>query len=280
LKWDGLYAGVLVQSAIYWKLPPYVMPTSNNSVGVPQSYIYPSSEWVKSGCDCYEDAWKTYYNNIIKCKYYAQSTKASSSTGWYGKALIDWFKNTVIPSKPTRFFVVPDQGTASTNYNLGYVMQAAMSNGTEGSQLEFLGNYNSWFSMLETVANDMVDWTYNRSAKIDMSDYITKAKAALEAAKEWDTTGEFTAWLKSSGFKVCETLPKNPRLVWRTGTGIDSNYNPWGTDKVNSPNYDPNNDGRYPYTTPCGVYLNLDIFCSTDDIKYGRVVAAEGEFTV
>jgi hypothetical protein len=286
LKWDGLYTGVLVQNSMCWKLPPYIMPTtsttpgSNSNVTIQSQYVYPSTEWVKSGCDCYEDAWKTYYNNIIKCKYYAQNTKSRYGDAWYGKALIDWFKNTVIPSKPTRFFVVPDNTNQDETYRPGIAIQVAGTNSRDRSLLEVNGDYNPDFSLLKAVGQDLADWTYNRSQKIDMSDYIAKAKAALEAAKEWDDTGEFSAWLKSSGFKICETLPKNPRLVWRTGTGMDSLYSTWGRDKSYDSKYDPNNGGRTPYHTPAGVMLNLDIFCSTDDIKYGRVKAEKGEFTV
>jgi hypothetical protein len=56
--------------------------------------------------------------------------------------------------------------------------------------------------MIEAIGEDIKDWTYNRWKNINLSDYVTKAKAALEAAKEFDDTGEFTKWLKESGFKV------------------------------------------------------------------------------
>jgi hypothetical protein len=61
--------------------------------------------------------------------------------------------------------------------------------------------------MIEAIGEDIKDWTYNRWKNINLSDYVTKAKAALKAAEEFDDTGEFTKWIKDSGFKVQETLP-------------------------------------------------------------------------
>jgi hypothetical protein len=56
--------------------------------------------------------------------------------------------------------------------------------------------------MIEAIGEDIKDWTYNRWKNINLSDYVTKAKAALKAAEEFDDTGEFTKWIKESGFKV------------------------------------------------------------------------------
>jgi hypothetical protein len=38
--------------------------------------------------------------------------------------MIDYIKQTVIPSMPRRFFVMPDNGNISNNYTPGYTVNA------------------------------------------------------------------------------------------------------------------------------------------------------------
>jgi hypothetical protein len=137
-----------------------------------------------------------------------------------------------------------------------------------------LSSYQAYYDMLKAIAEDIKDWTYNRWKNINLSDYVTKAKAALEEAKQFDDTGEFTKWLKDSGFKVQEKLPQNPRLVYLSGTGPDyyyTDYNTW----VNNMKENPSSVGS-PTENP----FNMDIYCSTNDIIEGRVKATADEFVI
>jgi hypothetical protein len=255
LKYDGLYDGSVCGMRFRMKLPDYVFPSLWND-GTFTSQAGSMTD--------YENLWKAYYNTLINAAANVRSGASVTS-----KYLIDQCKAMSVPKK---YYDIRD-GSGGANATVAIVTNNLTSGDTYSYWVPESSAGAGFVKALKNMAKDMIDWKYNRVPTM-IAPYVTQANAALEYLKKKDSTGEFEAWVNSSGFKIHQN-PYGATLVYNDYTGGQHLENSKWNDKTNK---------YYAAYSPCPTNLtywnpfNRDLYCAKSDLDSGRIKINKGDY--